>query len=108
MATIELAPDVPRAVRRRMGDGVPRAIATRRPYRELLASAGFTGIGSRDVTVDYRETADAWLAEARRHVEALQEAFGPAEVGDLLATRETTVEHIEAGHLRRWLYWADR
>lgn len=91
-----------------MADGVPRAIATRRPYRELLASAGFTAIGSRDVTAAYLRTARDWLAETRRHVEALEAAFGPVEVEELLASRETTVEYIEAGHLRRSMYWADR
>lgn len=91
-----------------MGDLVPRAVATRRPYRGLLASAGFTGIGSRDVTDAFRRTAHGWLAETHRHGDALRAASTPAEFDDLLATREMTVEQIEAGHLLRRLYWADR
>lgn len=92
-----------------MGDRVaPPAVATRRPYGELLASAGFTGIGSRDVTDAYRQTAQDWLAETHRHVDALRAASDPAELEELLATRKMRVEEIEAGHLRRWLYWADR
>lgn len=107
-STIELAPDVPRAVRRRIRDHVPRAVASRRPYRDLLVSAGFTDIGSRDVTDAYRRTAHDWLAETRRHVDELRAASTPAEADELLATREMMVEQIEAGHLRRRLYWADR
>lgn len=92
-----------------MGDRVfPRAVATRRPYRELLALAGYTGIGSRDVTDAYLRTAQDWLAETHRQVEALRATTDPAEVEELLATREMRVEQIEAGHLRRRLYWADR
>jgi hypothetical protein len=86
----------------------PRAVAARRPYRQLLASAGFTGIGSRDVTPAYLRTARAWIEQTRLHLDALVTARGAASVSDSLATWEATVEAVTAGWLRRSLYWARR
>jgi hypothetical protein len=108
LATIELAPDAPLAARRRLRDQLPRAVAARRPYRQLLASAGFTGIGSRDVTPAYLRTARAWIEQTRLHLDALVTARGAASVSDSLATWEATVEAVTAGWLRRSLYWARR
>ena len=105
---IELAPDLDPAQRRIARAAAPLAVASRRPYDLLLASAGFVDVQVRDVTDQYRRTAAALRDEYRQHRDALIEAVGEAYVAERIQTWSGALEVIDAGLLRRRLYLATR
>jgi ubiquinone/menaquinone biosynthesis C-methylase UbiE len=84
----------------------PLFVATPRPYRELLAEAGFGDIEHRDVTTEYQETAARWLRESRALEPELRAALGAGTFEGRLAEQVLDLAAIEAGTLRRSLYAA--
>lgn len=107
-STIELAPALTGAARRRARDAGPRAAATRRPYADLLASAGFVDVRSGDLTAPYRATTAAWLRETEARRDELVAVDGEDVVAERLAKWRDALEALDAGLLRRSLYRAQR
>ena len=68
-----------RAEKRASADAAPRAVSSRRPYPDLLTSAGFVEIGARDVTDEYRATTLAWLSESESVRDRLCSVIGLVE-----------------------------
>jgi len=81
-------------------------VATAVPYVDLLAQAGFTGIGSEDTTSGYLEVAGRWLAASRELESELREAMGDDVFEDKCSSRAESYAMIESGELGRTLYWA--
>lgn len=106
--TIEWAPGLTRAEKRASAEAGPRAIGSRRPYADLLASAGFVDIGSREATGEYRATMSAWLAESEPVRERLYAADGEQAVEERLQIWRDALAALDRGHLRRTLYWGTR
>lgn len=105
---IELAPGLDRDARRRVHTAAPRAVGSRRPYTELLSSAGFRWVRVEDVTTAYIETLSAWLTNCTPHEQALAALDGEAAVTERLTEWREALEFAERGWLRRTLYWASR
>jgi ubiquinone/menaquinone biosynthesis C-methylase UbiE len=84
----------------------PVFVAIPRPYRELLAEAGFEAIGQQDVTPEYRETAARWLRETRGLEPELRAVLGGNAVEQRLADQMSDLTAIDGGLLRRTLYSA--
>ena len=105
---IELAADLDPAQRRTARAAAPPAVAARRPYDHLLASAGFVDVHVRDVTAHYRATAAALREEYRQHRDALIDTVGDAYVADRIQTWSGALAIIDAGLLRRRMYLATR
>jgi SAM-dependent methyltransferase len=82
----------------------PLFVAIPRPYRELLAEAGFGDIEYRDVTPEYRETAARWLSESRALESGLRAALGAGTFEGRLAEQVSDLAAVDAGVLRRSLY----
>lgn len=108
LATIELSPGLTRAQRRFAVVAAPRAAASRRPYVELLAAAGFADIGHRDVSDEFRTTAQAWLDASLPRRQRLEQADGAAAVAEKLQGWREEIEATANGWVRRTLYWARR
>ena len=70
----------------------PRAIASSRPFDELVAAAGFVDIEVLDVTEDFHSTANAWVAQWSRHEDELRPILG-----ELLDERTTHHKEMIAG-----------
>ena len=83
-------------------------VATAVPYPEMLAQAGFTGIGSEDTTSGYLEVAGRWLVAARDLETELRIAMGDDVFEDKYSSRVASYEMIESGELGRTLYWATK
>lgn len=106
--TIELALGLDEPTRRRARAAAPRATWSRRPYPDLLSSAGFRDVWDEDVTAAYASTLAAWLTTSTAHIEALAELDGAAAVDERLATWRDAAAAVERGWLRRSLYVARR
>lgn len=106
--TIERAAGLSRAQRRRLADPAPRAVGARRPYPDLLASAGFVDIGRRDVTREFLETNDAWFTVTEPVRDRVAEVDGEEAVADRLQKWGEASEVIALGWLRRGMYWGRR
>lgn len=106
--TIELAPDLTPLQRERAEVAAPPAAASDRGYLELLDAAGFVEIGSRDVSGEFRMTAQAWLDHSEPVRDRLEEVEGAAEVAEKLHGWREKIEAVEEGLVRRTLYWGRR
>lgn len=106
--TIEFAPDLSAADRRLLAGVAPRATASRSPYARMLASAGFVDVGFRDVSQEYLETTLAWVRETVPRLDRVGEVDGHEAAADRVASWAAAADAIEAGLLRRGLYWARR
>lgn len=106
--TIELAPDARPADPEEIDRSAPRAVGSRRPYRELLTAAGLAVVGSRDVTEEYLRTLRAWLAHSEPVFDLLAEVDGEEAVAERIGKWRRAAAAVEAGWLRRSLYWATR
>lgn len=107
-ATIEAAPGLSPADRRRVAAAGPSAVLTRSDYPNLLRSAGFRQIRHTDVTVGYRSTQQAWIDSMNGHSSALAAAIGRQPFEQRLADRAAALAAIDAGLLRRSHYAATR
>ena len=108
LTTIEWAPGLTRAQKRASADAAPRAVSSRRPYPDLLASAGYVDIGFRDATDEFKATTLAWLTQSEPERERLYLADGEQAVEDRLQEWRDDLVALDRGHLRRTLYWATR
>lgn len=106
--TIEAAPGLSRAERRRVARSGPSAVLTRTSYPSLLASAGFDAIERTDLTAAYRTTQQAWFDATRARFEAVAVAMGRAALEQRLIERAGALVAIDAGLLRRSRYAATK
>ena len=106
--TIEVAPGLSAAKRRRASLIGPPGVAVRTTYPSLLRSAGFIEIDEVDVTTEYLATQRRWLAATLRHEEGLRSVLGDDAVHEGIERRQRTVDAIEEGLLTRTLYSATR
>lgn len=104
--TIHLPDGLSRDERRRAVAAGPRAVAHRRDHRRMLADAGFDDVRHQDVTAQFRQSAQDWLDASERHAVGLREAVGAATFAERQTTRRDLIQAVDAGLLRRSLYWA--
>jgi hypothetical protein len=97
-----------RAQRRRASRDGPIAVATARPYRQLLAAAGFAQVAERDCTADFAATTRAWLHHSDVHHAGLVALLGEQAVAERQAERQDQLRAIEDGILARSLLTACR
>jgi SAM-dependent methyltransferase len=80
--TIHSAAGLSAAGRRRAGRDGPVAVATVRPYREMLESAGFTQVCKMDCTAEFADVARAWIGQWDSHrAEGCGTATGTCSAG---------------------------
>ena len=108
LTTIEWAPGLTRAEKRVSAEAAPRAVGSRRPYPDLMASAGFVDIGFRDATDEYRATTLAWLTESEPVRDHLCLVEDEQAVEERLQGWRDDLAALDRGHLRRTLYWGAR
>jgi hypothetical protein len=106
--TIELSPRLDPRSRRRARAAAPRRAGLRRSYGALLASAGFADVGERDGTSEYLDTTRAWLKFSEPHLDELAEIDGRAVIEERVQGWRDAIAALEAGWLRRTLYWGTR
>jgi cyclopropane fatty-acyl-phospholipid synthase-like methyltransferase len=106
--TIHVAPDLDAARHRRAVRAGPPQVATRRPYPELVAQAGFRDIDAIDVTQDYARTQRAWLEANELRAAEVRRITSVHEFATAQADRRFAQSAIEEGLLRRSLITATR
>jgi hypothetical protein len=106
--TIELAPELGAAERRRAISIGPPAVTVRTSYRGLLRSVGFGEIVAVDLTDEYLATQRRWLAATRRHEDGLRVVLGDDAVSEGIERRRRSISAIEDGLLVRTQYAATR
>jgi cyclopropane fatty-acyl-phospholipid synthase-like methyltransferase len=106
--TIHVTDDLDRRAHRRAVRAGPWQVATRRPYAELVARAGFTDVRIEDVTGQYGATQRTWLEQTQANERALRGLAGDMvfELGQ--RERRRTRAAIDEGLLRRVLIAARR
>jgi hypothetical protein len=104
--TIEAAPGLSPADRRRVARSGPSAVLTRTSYPSLLASAGFGAIEQTDLTAEYRATQQAWFDATGRRFEAVAAAMGETALEQRLINRAGALAAVDAGLLCRSQYAA--
>ena len=102
--SIEPAPGLSSADRRRVARCGPSAVLTRTSYPSLLASAQFVELEHTDITADYRTTQQAWIDATRRRASAIGGAIGEVALAQRLADRAGALAAIDDGLLRRSRY----
>ena len=106
--TIEPAPELSPADRRRVARSGPSAVLVRTGYTGLLGTAGFTEVRHFDITTEYRATQQAWIDAGRRRSSAIAEAMGAEALEQRLADRAASLAMVDEGLLRRSRYTAMR
>ncbi len=106
--TIEPAPSLSPADRRRVARSGPSAVLVRTGYTSLLGTAGFTEVEHVDITAEYRATQQAWIEATRRRSPAIAAAMGAEALAQRLADRVASLAVIDEGLLRRSRYAAVR
>ena len=106
--TIEPAAGLGPAQRRRALRTGPPALAAARPYRELLAAAGFTEVTATDCTAEFAATTRDWLEQWDANRPALADLMGEQAVAERQAERRKQLRAIGEGLLARSLYTARR
>jgi hypothetical protein len=101
--TIEVAPGLTEAARRRAQRDGPRAVGTSSTYERLLASAGFVDIDVVDVTASFIETARAWIDLRAEHADELEPLEAPGSFETRQADHRAQLAATEEGLLRRSL-----
>jgi cyclopropane fatty-acyl-phospholipid synthase-like methyltransferase len=104
--TIHLAEDLDPAEHRRAVRAGPPSVTTRRPYRELVAQAGFVDLVEIGVSDDYARTQRGWLEASEAQATALRRIVGDTEFDLAQASRRTALAAITSGLLRRSLFVA--
>jgi len=74
----------------------------------MLSTAGFVGIERVDLTAEYRATSWAWHEQYLERADELTAVLGAALYEDKVAAGPRTVGAVDAGLLRRALYFARR
>ena len=106
--TIFVTPGLEPRLRRRAQRSGPRAVGSRTDQRQLLVSAGFTGIEVIDLTDDWLRTARGWLDGWAAHETELSALESPEAFAERQRERHTQLRAIEEGLLRRALFSASR
>lgn len=106
--TIHVADDLDGARHRRAVRAGPFKVATRRPYPQLVAQAGFGEVVVRDVTLEYARTQRAWLAANEARAGEVRQLISDREFAIAQADRRLSLAAIEDGLLRRSLITATR
>ena len=104
--TIHPAAGLTDAQRRRASRDGPIAVATARPHRELLESAGFAEVTETDCTGEFVATARAWLHHWDSNHDDLMALLGEQAVAERQAERRAQLRAIEDGILARSLFTA--
>jgi cyclopropane fatty-acyl-phospholipid synthase-like methyltransferase len=84
----------------------PWQVATRRPYPELVAQAGFEDITEVDVSDDYLTTQQAWRDQNEAHSATLRELIAEDDFRAAQRDRRRALEAIAAGLLKRSVFTA--
>lgn len=106
--TIHPAAGLSPARRRRASRDGPVAVATARPYREMLESAGFAEVREADCTEEFARVTRAWIGQWDSRRADLVAAFGEQDIEERQADRRTELRAIEDGLLSRSLFTAVR
>jgi cyclopropane fatty-acyl-phospholipid synthase-like methyltransferase len=106
--TIHVAPDLDAPRHRRAVRAGPPQVATRRPYPELVAQAGFRDIDAIDVTQDYARTQRAWLEANELRAAEVRRITSDREFATAQADRRFAQAAIDDRLLRRSLITATR
>ena len=106
--TIHPAASLSPARRRRAFRDGPLAVATPRPYREMLESVGFAKVCEMDCTEEFATVARAWIEQWDDHRADLVSALGQQAVEERQADRRAELRAIEDGVLSRSLFTAVR
>jgi SAM-dependent methyltransferase len=106
--TIHSAAGVNPASRRRAFRDGPVAVATPRPYREVLESAGFTEVCETDRTEEFATVARGWIEQWDDHRADLVSAFGEQVFEERQADQRADLRAIADGVLSRSLFTAVR
>lgn len=96
------------AQRRRASRHGPPAVATARPYPQLLAAAGFTEVTETDCTGEFAVTTQAWIRHWDANRAELAALLGEQAVAERQAERRAQLCAIQDGLLARSLYVARR
>jgi sarcosine/dimethylglycine N-methyltransferase len=104
--TIHVAPGLDAAQHRRAVRAGPWQVATRRPYPELVAQAGFTDVVGIDVTPEYARTQRAWCVANESRAPEVRRLTSDTEFATAQAHRRFAQAAIEEGLLRRSLITA--
>lgn len=94
--------------RRRAARAGPPAVASPSTYPSLLRSAGFVELDEVDVTAAYLDTARAWLRHGQEFEAELAALEPNGAFTDKLTRRRAAIAAIEAGLLRRSLFFGAR
>jgi cyclopropane fatty-acyl-phospholipid synthase-like methyltransferase len=105
--TIHPAAGLTGAQRRRASRDGPIGVATTRPHRELLESAGFTQVAETDCTAEFAATTQAWLHHWDANHDDLIALLGEHVVAERQAERRAQLRAIEDGILARSLFTAE-
>jgi hypothetical protein len=106
--TIHPATGLTAAQPRRASRDRPIAVATARPYRQLLEAAGFTRVTGTDYTPDFAATTRAWIHQWDANHFDLVALLGEQAVRQRQAKRRAQLHAIENGILTRSLFPARR
>ena len=104
--TIHVAADLDPPRHRRAVRAGPWQVATRRPYPELFAQAGFTDVVEIDVTEDYARTQRVWCEANEARADEVRLLTSDTEFATEQADRRFATAAIEEGLLRRSLITA--
>ncbi len=106
--TIHVAPDLDATRHRRAVRAGPWQVATRRPYPDLVAQAGFVDVVALDVTEEYARTQRAWLEANDSRASEVRRLTSDSEFATAQADRRLAAAAIGEGLLRRSLITATR
>ncbi len=104
--TIHASPDLDPIRRRRAHRAGPPHVATRRPYPDLVAQAGFEDVVEVDVTTAYAHTQRAWYEAIESRADELRRLTSDSEFAANQADRRLTRAAIAEGLLHRSLFTA--
>jgi cyclopropane fatty-acyl-phospholipid synthase-like methyltransferase len=104
--TIYVSPDLDAIRRRRAHRAGPPHVATRRPYPDLVAQAGFGDVAEIDVTAAYAHTQRAWYEATESRAHELRRLTSDSEFAANQADRRLTLAAIAEGLLQRSLFTA--
>jgi cyclopropane fatty-acyl-phospholipid synthase-like methyltransferase len=104
--TIYVSPDLEAIRRRRAHRAGPPHVATRRPYPDLVAQAGFDDVVEIDVTTAYAHTQRAWYEATESRAHELRRLTSDSEFAANQADRRLTLTAIAEGRLQRSLFTA--
>jgi cyclopropane fatty-acyl-phospholipid synthase-like methyltransferase len=106
--TIHVADDLDARRHRQAVRAGPPQVATRRPYPELVAQAGFADVAVIDVTEDYARTQRVWLEANESRAADVRRLISDKEFAAAQADRRYAQTAIDEGLLRRSLITAAR